>query len=1132
MNKLHQAVLILFSAIIVSAQTTDFSTWKKSGTLSVTQKNGITRLDGGMAGGELSCAFPAQVLAASKFAVLKRTYEQSNWQLLAAKGLDRIEIQPLDKELLLVHFPLSDALIDKDKLTLAIKLFPDAALEIEFFDLRAESTSSEKYVARKFSGPARTFQTPVGEFTIPDNFEDISQPPRNSGLKFTLAEADSGLRSYVVDDIMELHPDLLPTAEEFERTLSFFAAPDQSEGGAFSLYPLLDLDEVRLSGAELQSEAGHTLPAPEIRSIRVWPQRTNFVGLQYRDVPELLEENLPMPLRQHKAQAYYLKYHIPADARPGIYRGTVTAQATGRPALNIPVTLRVIDLQLRRDHQQILGIYYGGPRAFPMLQEYGFNSILQGHQNCMRDILKPLKDLARTEPDLARRLEKLYGGTAEPQLNYAEARPQGLDNFLREYQKYGFRRLVVWFAVPGFTDVIAKFLNLPLSQKNGLRFYPEELTPEYRQLFKDIIGAISRRVQAAGTDIYWYQFDEIGVNSNVFLFNYAVEMFKLVKEAGSKTAVTCGEDEFTDMVNPWLDCRIYAQGTAADNDSLSRILKSTKKDNREFFAYTGCVYERYYANRYNAGFNMFRCGWEGKYFWNLASHRNEPFNDFDHSAKDSMSVYSLGDKYIPTLNLESLRQGLDDFRYIHTLQQLIAEAEKSPLEGVAAVAAATRQELDDIRAALPFHCQPEQWDFRNFKRYRWRIASLASELQARLRGKIRPLQIEFHNREQDAAPPPQRPQLNAPLLPMLPAIDGTLQKGEWDAALHIPELYLASGNKPPVNTQVWLGRSQDTLFVAFRCEEPEPKSMILQQHTRDHLVWRDESVELFFDHQHNRRDYRQIILSALGTEADFDVTNGKTDKGWTCQGLKTACKIYSDYWVAELALPLAEIASTPIIGVNFQRVRQSYMSISAFIPKPHQPEYYADLTLAELPVQIAPEILQPVRLGQNKLQVVNHSGSRETLALQLAEQTSTYQLSGEKLQILPVEINAPGPLSGSITLPGLKSPQPFWGFQYEVPEVLSLSNIPGYLLQEDKTLDFTADLNYYPAANETAQLRLTLQRPGAEPLISTREVAGNAAKLSIDLQTLLANCKYTVIVELLRQGRSYRSEAQFRLLAY
>ncbi len=1131
MKKLLPVLLVVFTAVVSTAQTTDFSSWKQSGTLSISQQDGITRLDGGMAGGELSFAFPAQMLQDNKFAVLKRTLEQSNWQLLAVKGLDRVDIPAIDKEKIIVHFPLTADLLEQDKFTVAIKLFPDSALEIEYFALAKNISESEKYVTRKFSGPTRTFQTPVGEFSIPDNFEDISRPPRNSGLTFTLQEQDSGLRSYVIDDIMELHPDLLPTEEEFAQGLAIFAAPDQVEGGAISLYPLLDLQDVSVSGGELQSESGQVLAAPEIRTIRVWPQRVYFVGLQYRDVPELLEANRPLPLRKHQSQAYYLKYRVPKTAKPGIYRGSVVAQAPGRMAINIPVTLRVIDLKLQRDHEQIIGMYYGAPDAFPILKEYGFNSVLQGHQNCMRNILQPLKDIIKTETEVKKRLEKLYAGTKKPQLNFAEDHPQGLDNFLEEYQKYAFKRLVVWFAVPGFTDIIAKFLDLPISPKNGLHFYPEELSPEYRQLFKDIIGVISQRVQAAGIDIYWYQFDEIGVNSDVFLFNYAVEMFKLVKEAGSKTAVTCGEDEFTDLVDPWLDCRIYAQGVVSNDESQSRIYQSSKKDNREFFAYIGCVYERYYDNRYNAGFNMYRSGWEGKYFWNLHSQRGEVFNDFDHQAKDSMTIYQHNGEYIPTLHFEALRQGIDDFRYIHTLQKLVKKAKDSPQEETKRSAIAAEQELAAIHTSLPFLCQAEQWDFRNFKRYRWRIASLALELQELLSGKVAPPQIDFQNREKEQQALPERPQLDAPLLPSLPVIDGIFQEDEWKGATQIPELYLASGRKPPVNTQVWLGRSEQTLYIAFRCEEPDRKSMVLQQHTRDHLVWRDESVEVFIDRSHNRRDYHQIILSALGTEADFAITAGKTDKSWTCQGLQTATKIYSDHWIAELALPLSEIASTPIIGINFQRVRQSYLSISALIHKPHLPEYYADLTLAELPCRIVPEIVQPVRLGQNKLKVSNHSGRPETLTLQLAEQTLTFELSGEKLQFLPFELSQPGTIVGSITLPKIK-PSPVWGVKLEVPELLSLSKIPSYLLQQEKTLSFTADLNYYPAANETAQLKLTIQRPGAEPLISTREVNGNSAEVTIDLQHLLANCKYTIMLELLRQGKSYSGAADFRLLTY
>ncbi|NLF94722.1 MAG: hypothetical protein GX564_12625, partial [Oligosphaeraceae bacterium] len=1051
---MHKRWLILVWGICTAMLTaeevriTDFSGWARSGSVQAELQDGRTHIQGGMQGGELRQSFPQTQLPQAGFAAVLRLREQGAWNLAVINGLDRIILSPAEPDRAILNFPLLPEHIKDGQLTLAIKLAPEAVLDLGSLEFAAAALPSEKYVPPRSSGPVRRFASPAGEFTIPPEYEDVSVPPRRSQQPLPPAAGAAGLRHYQVDDLFELHPQLLPEPHEFDRPIALFAAPDQYEAAAFGLYASQEAAAVTLSAGALYNNRGESLPVPELRTIRVWPQRSGFVTVTYRDVPELLEKNRPLDIPANQGQAYYVKCHIPAGTASGIYQGNISVSQSGRPALTIPLSVRVLNLPLVRDTGRIVGVYYGAPDQFSILQNCGFNSVLQGFQNCMRGILKPLKTIAAQEQDVTKRLEMLYAGQDLPQLNYAEAHPQGFDNFVKAYQAAGFKRLVVWFVARGFTDEIARFLNLPLSTARVPDIYPASITPEYGQLFKDIIRAIDRQAAKSGLETYYYQFDELGVHPDAVVFKYAVEMFKLVKEAGAKTLVTCTDDEFLPMVHPWLDTRQYAQSSAGTRAALAKIYASTKAEGREFFSYSGCVYEQHHLNRYNAGLNIWLCGWEGKYFWNLASQRGNAFNDFDRPEKDAMALYHHEGEYIPTLQLEALREGIDDLRYLTTLEKLLAEAAQSPRLPAQQRAAEITRELAALKESLPLQIiggdsvngnfsnnGRSSWDCRNFQRYRWRFASLALQLQTLIAGNegaAATLRFLPEAPRQSATPPAMPRQLHAPRLTTPPAIDGRLNDDCWRQACHIPEFVYASGQPASIRTQAWLARDDKNLYLAFCCAEPDPKSMVLKQPDRDVTVWRDDSVEVFIDGNHDHDSFKQIIVSALGVEADLSYLNGKGDLKWDCRGLRSAAAIAEQEWYVEMSIPLSEVASQPVVGLNLQRARKSLLTVSTLVPDSRALPDYADLYLEPVP-ETKVQIDRPVRLGHNRFLLA--AGAPATGHCVLAGQEQEKRPVGrEKQEVIPFVIADTGDWTGLLRLDfGPQAPATTWSYRFLIP---------------------------------------------------------------------------------------------------
>ncbi len=186
--------------------------------------------------------------------------------------------------------------------------------------------------------------------------------------------------------------------------LDFLAARGEVEPASFVLRSPNGVEKLELIPSPLTGDGGETLPpiAVDLYAVGVWWQAGNAWFLPEREggaqilVPELLlhdaslarpgaktQENSvrktgggvadfgpdapafiaaadapafqPLPLEAKKLRQFYVLFHAPAQAKPGIYRGTVAVRADGADAGAIPVTARVLPFELpapatRQDH--------------------------------------------------------------------------------------------------------------------------------------------------------------------------------------------------------------------------------------------------------------------------------------------------------------------------------------------------------------------------------------------------------------------------------------------------------------------------------------------------------------------------------------------------------------------------------------------------------------------------------------------------------------------------------------------------------------------------------------------------------------------------------------------------------------
>ena len=172
------------------------------------------------------------------------------------------------------------------------------------------------------------------------------------------------------------------------------------------------------------------------------------------------------------------------------------------------------------------------------------------------------------------------------------------------------------------------------------------------------------------------------------------------------------------------------------------------------------------------------------------------------------------------------------------------------------------------------------------------------------------------------------PRIEAPLLAENPVIDGVLDDAVWKTAEVVsdfvqfqPEFGVAS----PFRTEVLVGYTSETLFVAFRSFDPEPGRISSAVTSRDGDLDRDDSVAVLLDTNHDRRTAYYFATNLLGVQQDGKIgDNGRVvddrwDAAWTCASGRT-----EDGWTTEFSIPLQMLrfqgGEDASWGINFMRL--------------------------------------------------------------------------------------------------------------------------------------------------------------------------------------------------------------------
>ena len=323
------------------------------------------------------------------------------------------------------------------------------------------------------------------------------------------------------------------------------AARDDREAVQIVVRPKQQLCQLRATASRLVGPGGATIPADTIKILRVHyhfvHHPTDHTGVR-DDWPDALPPlTLPNDLEADENQPLWVLVHVPPDAAPGDYRGTVRLTADAFSA-EVPLQLQVWDFKLpERNHLQTA---YG----------LSVHDVFRYHQ-------------LKTDQDKRKVLDLYFQSFAEHRISPYDPTPldpihvkflpdedpprgevdfsrfdNAMENAVKKYRFTGFR--------------------LPIRGMGGGTFhrrYPPKIgefgadTPEYRAMFSSYVQQLENHLRERGwLDMaYVYWFDEPAPRDYGFVAN---GMQRLKQDAPGLPRLLTeepGDNELSGMVDIW-----------------------------------------------------------------------------------------------------------------------------------------------------------------------------------------------------------------------------------------------------------------------------------------------------------------------------------------------------------------------------------------------------------------------------------------------------------------------------------------------------------------------------------------------------------------------------------------------------
>ncbi len=845
----------------------------------------------------------------------------------------------------------------------------------------------------------------------------------------TPAERTAGFIPFTRPEPFDIKPWSKPKPQERATELHCYAAQGETTALWFAVYAIETLNglDIRVASAPAQQSSAAALT---VRYAHYWAQRTDWRGRTYTITPELLLEMRsgrarfparggtlewrPLNVPQGECRLFWINVKVSPDATPGNHLHTLTIRAQGKEPLSLQVRVHVQPFRLQKPTDKRWLLYS--------------DSWVLGHLPDEK-LLQLLKEVAEYGIDGLTELP--FGNLdlsaiAEGKVGYD---PQPLLRWHRLMREAGLRG----------PHTIGTFIEEEVARRLGLQVdWSQPWDDRLRRAMQTIARTVVQTLQPHGLVWLFYGWDEPGPE-NV----RALEQYRAWREGGARTYVTFFQQGTYDRAGEWMTHPCFSVGLVANQQMAEWAYERCRERGQRFYWYgSGCYLGqegRMFSNRFLAGWLFWKTKADGQVSWTFVRPHEDPFNDFDGFAvnnvepKDQCTVYpefAQPDDYrsiqgiIPTIQWEALREGINDYRYLHTLRNIIAYARSVATnpEGnthhrrLLEAARQCEETLKAVEASVPWLSEAGRAGFTNanLQEARTLIGLATTRLVRLLKGErvqsaTRPQSVTLKVRIVEPSSYPistsYLPLLTLPRWNQPPRVDGNLDEPQWrTAALASSFTESQSGAPIPESllTEARLAVDDSALYLGFVCRALHPDRLVVDRRGRDaDGIWLDEGIEIFLASPDVPERYAHFIINAGG----FIYDELGFDSSWNA-GIQVATRITEEGWTAEIAIPwrplpfavnLDEVGK-PLLRLNLGRnhAERGRVGVSHWAWSPtfgwfHNPQRFGTAMLATNGLVVTRLVL-PV--------YVDDEPARLTLA-NTGEQAKVVEVTGQQVTIPP-----------------------------------------------------------------------------------------------------------------------------------
>ncbi|NOZ23031.1 MAG: hypothetical protein GXP25_18310 [Planctomycetes bacterium] len=564
----------------------------------------------------------------------------------------------------------------------------------------------ERFVARVFVKAARTYLPTIHVRAV---------DPRRLSFPADALPFDGNIGLSVHSYLTPAAPDRKPDAQGFRTSLRLRAAQGEYEPAAFAIYAKTPLRNVRISvgdliGTRTQDFLGQNVI--KLSLVRLQRKRKYVADRSVQRTvlcPEVLDPYTPVDLDANSFRDVWLSLHVPADAAPDTYTGAVEVAPENEKPVRLPIHVEVLPIRLADSLRKKHGVYAG-----------------RGTSEA------DLRDMKRHGVDIVafRTASRASYSKGEIAVYSGDAR-RVLDRFV----KSGLRGPVIVTPEPieqiTYVDLLGVLYNISEDQRKAL--YTSDVSNLAQiaatlQAGPVLFAPLDRPAQFAKQRKEWEDHCQwiSGVSrAGIFSHKRLADLFRT--EPGPRVRVRCYDARELDRLD---------MGEFRD---MSRLLADgTTQAWFEFDPAVNVAGEKAEVERLANGFYLWVSPFEARMRWSYRDIHGDPYYDLDEELGEGATLTypaPMTGAPVSTPQWEAYREGVDDLRYIATLEQWIRKAKKAGIAEAERTAAEqvlqqVRDEIDKYRpgmSRLLDRFGPEDYD-----RWRREIASAIVPLQKAL----------------------------------------------------------------------------------------------------------------------------------------------------------------------------------------------------------------------------------------------------------------------------------------------------------------------------------------------------------------------------------------------------------------